>query len=155
MGNVSWNNPPCFGFLVSNEWKNNLPYPSSNKIACTLPWTFLYNCSSGDALYRGVVCFCCGWRLGKNQVHGVEFVGLPLFANCGTVLRLLPRPWAPPHAWGFYIPLGLVHLLVAGCLEIFSGRLVVISFDSALQCGCVLLDLIGMMHHCQCEVSYR
>ena len=65
---------------------------------------------------------------------------------------ILLRSRTPPRDWGFYIPCGLDHFLVVGGLKIITGWLVVISGNSALQCGCML---IGMMHHCQCEVSYR
>ena len=53
----------CFSFPVSNKRKCLfvLSFPSSNKIACSLPWTFLSNCSGDNAFDRVVVCFEWGW----------------------------------------------------------------------------------------------
>ena len=86
--------------------------------------------------------------VGKNQVHGVGCGGVKMFDHCGTVLQLLLWPRIPPHVLGLYIPCGLVHLMLAGGLKIFMGQMVVISGNINLQCGCMPVVLIGMMHHC-------
>ena len=64
-----------------------------------------------------------------------------LSADAATCLRILHSVW-------------IGHMLMAGGLEIFLGRLVVRSGNSALQCVCMPVAMIGMMHHCQYEVSY-
>ena len=64
-----------------------------------------------------------------------------LVAETTTCLRIIHSVWIGPFAGG-------------GRFGEFSGRLVVSSVNSDLQCGCVPLDMIGMMHHCQCELSY-
>ena len=54
----------------------------------------------------------------------------------------------------------ILHLVFIGPFSggrrfrLFSGRLVASSGNSALQWSCMPMVLIGMMHRCQCEVSY-
>ena len=63
-------------------------------------------------------------------------------ADATTCLRILHSVWIGPFSGGWRF-------------GFFSGWLVVSRGNSDPQCGCMPLDLIGMMHHCQCEVSYR
>ena len=92
--------------------------------------------------------------------------------KCGSCLVLFSEPYIYVETYAYdevYVQLlmtsyvrtsdhidscGLVHLLVTGGLEIFPGRLIASSGNSSHQCVCILVVMIGMIHHCQCEVSY-
>ena len=65
-----------------------------------------------------------------------------LAADSTTCLRILHSLWIGTFSGG-------------GRFGAFLGWLVVSSGNSALQCACMPVALKGMMHRCQCEVSYR
>ena len=156
VGDFLWNNPPCFSFLVSNKRKSlfDLTCPSSNKIACPLPWTFfcltvavIIPSSAELSVFIGFGSWVktSSWSL----IHRDNTI-CPLWnspptsasvTDATTWLMILYSMWIGPFAGG-------------GRFRYFSGWLVVSWGNSALQCGCKPLDLISMMHHCQCEVSY-
>ena len=152
MDDVFWKNPPCFGFLVS---KTFLFYPVHHPIKLHVHCLGFF-CLTVVATMPSVAEFSIfigvgGWIKPSSwsvTCRGTDVCPLcnshttsALVADATTWLRIL-------H------PCGLGYLLVVGGLEIFSGRLLVSWGNSALQCGCVHLDMIGMMHHFQCEVSY-
>ena len=95
-----------------NEKVLFLPCPSSNKIACTLPWTFLSNYSGDNTFGYGVVCFIGvdGWV--KPSSWSVILRGTdvcPLWnspttsasaADATTCLRILHSVWIGPFYGG-------------------------------------------------------
>ena len=56
--------------------------------------------------------------------------------------------------WGVDI-FGVLWSHILALRPAISGRLVVSCGNSAIQCGCVTVAMIGIMHHYECKVSYR